>query len=148
MRGAADHITEALRDSFPRRVAQGIIAPHECEECSATRLGLSGRSWDEVPNDFAEEFSGSLPLLSPDAYHAYLPVWLRAAVENPNGEAASMVAINLSDKPSKEGFSHAQARVLIAVVEFIASHNVWGADDPSNMERVAAVKATWGEGVA
>jgi hypothetical protein len=96
----------------------------------------------------AEQFSGGLPLLSPDAYNAYLPIWLRAAVEDPNGNAAGIVAINLSGEPSKVGFTSAQAESLIAAVEFVANNNWCGPDDPVNLERVSAVKAEWRELVA
>ena len=91
----------------------------------------------------AEEFSGSLPLLSPDAYNAYLPVWLRAAIHNPDGEAAAMVAINLSSEPSQEGFTSAQAETLVAAVEYVASKSIWGPDDEANLEHLAAARAIW-----
>lgn len=144
MSSTSAQILRDLREAFPGRVVKGVITPHECEECAAIRAALSGRTWNEVPNDFAEECSGSLPLLSPDAYNAYLPIWLRAAVESPHGEAATMVPINLSSEPSHEGFTPAQARVLIAVAEFIAENSLWGPDDESNLEHRAAVKAEWG----
>jgi hypothetical protein len=143
-----DQLIEALKSAFPQRVVQGVITPHDCEECSALRLRLAGRSWNEIPNEVVEEFADGLPLLSPDAYNAYLPVWLRSAIENPDGDAAGMVPINLSSQQSKEGFTPAQARVLIAVVEFIANHCIFGAGDPVNIEKIAQVKATWSEDAA
>ena len=139
---------EALEQAFPQRVALEEITRHDCDECAAIRHGLAGRTWGEVPNAFAEEFYDSLPLLSPDAYNAYLAVWLRASVENPDGDAADMVAINLSHKPSQAAFTPAQARALIAAVEFVASNNLWGAEDPSNVEHTAAVRATWASVIA
>lgn len=144
----AAQLLRDLHEAFPQRVVGGVITPHECEECAAVRAGLSGRAWGEVPNEFAEEFSGSLPLLSPEAYNAYLPVWLRAAVESPSGEAATMVPINLSSEPSHQGFTPAQARTLIAVVEFIAQNSFWGPEDESNLAHLAAVRAEWGRHAA
>jgi hypothetical protein len=144
MPSSATQILRDLHDAFPQRVVEGVITPHECEECAAIRAALSGHAWGEVPSEFAEEFSGSLPLLSPEAYNAYLPVWLRAAVESPRGEAATMVPINLSNEPSHEGFTPTQARALVAVVEFIAENSFWGAEDESNVKHLAAVKAEWG----
>lgn len=141
-------VLDALHKSFPPRIVGGIITPHECDECIAIRRALEGRSWHEIPNAFAEKFSGSLPLLSPDAYNAYLPIWLRAAVEDPDGEAAAMVPINLSDAPSKTGFTPSQRSALIAVVEFIANHNWCGPDDPDNVKYVSAVRAEWGSSAA
>lgn len=148
MNTTAHEVLRVLHDAFPQRVVAGVITPHECDECAAIRRELSGRTWREVPSAFADEFSGSLPLLSPDAYNAYLPVWLRAAVENPDGEAATMIAINLSYEPSKTGFTAAQAHAIVATVEFVAAHNWCGSGDPVNIERLAAVKREWGGDVA
>jgi hypothetical protein len=136
-------VIAALNSAFPQRCPEGAVAPHGCEECVGIRSGLAGRTWGEVPDEFAEEFCDGLPLLSPDAYNAYLPVWLRAAVRDPRGEAAMMVGINLSENPSKVGFTVAQATALVDAVEYITQHNAWGADDPGNIEIVAAVKARW-----
>lgn len=141
-------VLEALYTAFSPRVVQGVITPHECEECAAMRQSLEGRTWHEIPNSFAEEFSGNLPLLSPDAYNAFLPVWLRAAVEQPDGDAAAMVSINLGDEPSKFAFTAAQAAALVQAVEFVAANNLWGTDDQGNVEHVAAVRAQWSNGVA
>ena len=141
-------VLHALHESFPPRVLHGVITPHECDECAAIRRALEGHSWQDIPNTFAEEFSGSLPLLSPDAYNAYLPIWLRAAVEHPGGEAAAMVPINLSSEPSKIGFTPSQCKALIATVEFITANNWCGPDDPVNLGHVFAVRAEWGGSVA
>jgi hypothetical protein len=148
MSRTASQLIDELNSAFPQRIVEGVITPHDCEECSVIRAALAGRTWGDVPNEFAEEFSGSLPLLSPDAYNAYLPIWLRAAVEIPDGEAATMVPINLSSEPSQEGFTPAQARALVRVVEFVAASNYWGADDEANVEHLAAVKATWSDRAA
>ena len=141
-------VLEALYAAFPPRVVLGVITPHECEECAAIRQSLEGRTWHEISNAFAEEFSGSLPLLSPEAYNAFLPVWLRAAVEQPDSLAAAMVSINLGNEPSKFAFTPSQASALIAAVEFVAANNLWGAADEGNVEHLAAVRAQWSGGVA
>jgi hypothetical protein len=139
----APEVLVLLHAAFPARAVCGVIAPHECEECDAISAVLSGRTWAEVPNAFAEQYSDSLPLLSADAYNAYLPVWLRAAIEAPDGEAAGMVPINLSNSPRKEGFTPSQMDAIVAVVEYVARSNIYGPDDPVNAEHVAAVRAEW-----
>ena len=141
-------VLEAVYAAFPPRVVLGVITPHECEECAAIRQALEGRTWHEISPSFAEEFSGSLPLLSPDAYNAFLPVWLRAAIEKPDGEAAAMVSINLGNEPSKFAFTPSQALALVAAVEHVAATNGWGAEDEGNIEHLAAVRAYWSGGVA
>ena len=148
MTAVSSQVLNQLQAAFPQRTVLGVITPHECDECAAIRSALAGRTWSEVPSSFAEEYCGSLPLLSPDAYNAYLPVWLRAAVENPDGNAAAMVPINLADEPSKEGFTPMQIEALLAVVEYVATHNVFGADEPSNVEKMAKVQSVWGRRAA
>ncbi|MCQ9379496.1 DUF6714 family protein [Methyloversatilis sp. XJ19-49] len=140
----SSQVIDQLQAAFPQRRVVDVITPHECDECAAIRSALAGRTWSEVPSSFAEEYCGSLPLLSPDAYNAYLPVWLRAAVENPDGDAAAMVPINLADEPIKEAFTPEQVDALIAVVEYVATHNVFGSDDPINLEKLAKVQSEWG----
>jgi hypothetical protein len=144
MTAVASQLLQQLQAAFPQRAVLSVITAHECEECAAIRSALVGRTWGEVPSAFAEEFCDSLPLLSPDAYNAYLPVWLRSAVEDPDGEAAAMVSINLTEDPSKVGFTPEQVKALVAVVEFVATHNVFGADDPVNVEKVLKVQSVWG----
>src|SRR5205085_7140035 len=93
---AAAEVQRELLEAFPQRVVSGVITPHECSECVAIRKMLAGKTWSEIPDTFAEEFCGSLPLLSPDAYNAYLPVWLRSAVRDPDGQAGRCILFNLS----------------------------------------------------
>lgn len=141
--GNAEHADQQLTEAFPARVPTGVITPHECPECDAIRKSLEGQSWREVPEAFAEEFSGSLPLLSPDAYNAYLPIWLRCALRNPDGAAAAMVLINLADDPHTTGFTPTQAAAILEVARAVTRSNHWGSDDEVNVERLAAVEAFW-----
>jgi len=130
--------------AFPARVVAGVITPHECPECDAIRKALSEKTWADIPDEFAEEFSGSLPLLSPDAYNAYLPIWLRCAVRNPCGDAAAMVLINVAADPHTEGFTASQAAAIIDVARCVTSTNDWGVDDEGNIESLAEIEAFWG----
>jgi hypothetical protein len=148
MSPAALQVLQQLESAFPERAVIGVITPHECDECSSMRMQLEGKTWCEVANEFAEEFAGSLPLLTSDAYNAYLPVWLRAAVVNPDGESANMIPINLANEPSHASFTAAQVAALTAVVEYVTNNNRWGAEDPTNVEAIKAVKAEWGDGAA
>ena len=135
---------DALVQAFPARVVEGPIAPHECDECAAIRAALTGRTWIEVPDSVAEEFSGSLPLLTEDAYNAYLPVWLRAALNDSSCEAASMLLINLADEPPTTKFSREQARTILLVARTVVQQNYWGPEDEGNLINLRAIEAAWG----
>ncbi|XZG69536.1 hypothetical protein ACTSKR_12870 [Chitinibacteraceae bacterium HSL-7] len=143
MKQRLEEVLKALYLAFPPRVVEGVITPHECEECAAMRRALAGHTWHELPSAFAQAYADSLPLLSPDAFHAFLPVWLRAAIESPDSEAAAMVAIHLGDAPSMSGFSRAQAEVIIQAMAYVAANNLWGENDQDNIAQLAAVRAHW-----
>ena len=53
----------------------------ECEEGVVLRRELPGKRWDEVPAEFVDSNSGSLPLLEPRALVAFLPAWLLRSLE-------------------------------------------------------------------
>jgi hypothetical protein len=134
--------------NFPQRLVSGVIAPHECEECSTLRQHLAPRTWSEVSDGFTEQYSGSLPLLSPDAYNAYLPAWLRAALHKPDGNVAGIILINLADEPPMEHFTQGQARALIRAARLLVTINPWGLGDPANVERLAEVERVWSASAA
>lgn len=138
---------ELLR-SFPQRLVSGVIAPHECEECLSLREHLAHRTWSEVSDEFAEQYCGSLPLLSPDAYNAYLPAWLWTALHRPDGIVAGIILINLADEPPMEHFTQAQVRALIRTARLLVTINGWGVNDPGNVERIAEIERVWGAGAA
>jgi hypothetical protein len=132
-----------LHAAFPERVVLGTIAPHECEECDALRQQLEHITWSAVPSEFLKSNEGALPLLSQEAYVAFLPAWLRQALREPDGEVASMLLINLRHEPQVSGFTAEQASVIIAVARFVATSNYWGPDDPVNIESLAAIEVAW-----
>ena len=137
----------SLHAAFPERPVSGVIAPHDCDECNALRKQLEGSTWSSLPSAFISANEGALPLLSQEAYVAFLPAWLRQAVQEPDGEVASMLLVNLAHEPQTTGFTAEQASVIIHVARFIVSSNYWGSGDPGNAKALAAIEAAW-NGVA
>jgi len=77
-----------LISAFPPRSFFGEISTHdECDDGIELRRELPGKRWDEVPPEFVEYNSGSLPLLTPDALTALLPAWLLRSVETLDQES-------------------------------------------------------------
>ncbi len=140
---SAETMVKSLFNAFPQRVARETVAPHECQECWALRDKLTGVTWQDVSGDFVNANDGALPLLSQEAYVAYLPAWLHQAVLDPNGPAAGMVLINLHDKPDVSGFTRCQAKVIMEVARFIVRSSIWGLDDPGNIESLAEIERVW-----
>jgi hypothetical protein len=125
-------------------VVEGVIAPHDCDECYALRAQLTGRVWDSIPAAFLDSNDGALPLLSQDAYVAFLPAWLMRAVRDPSGPLASMMLVNLRMEPNTSGFTPEQSSVIVDVARFIVAENGYPPDDPVNVESLAAVERAWG----
>jgi hypothetical protein len=132
-----------IRLAFQAQVVLGVITPHECEECLAIRVQLQSTPWSELPAEFVEANAGSLPLLSQEAYVAYIAAWLLQAIREPSEEVASMLLTNLSFEPQTTGFSLMQRKVIIKVAEHVVAESYWGPNDPSNIESLAAIHSAW-----
>lgn len=136
-------IVERLMSTFPQRTVEGEIVPHDCAECSMIRKQLAGASWQEIPSEFMRENPDVLPLLSREAYVAYLPAWLRQGVLDPNGEVAGMLLVHLRSSPRVARFSSEQMATIIGVAKFIAENNIFGPEDPVNGQSVAEIERLW-----
>lgn len=136
-------LEERLRLAFPEREVSGDIAPHDCEECNALQFNLEKTTWTRVPSEFVKANDGALPLLTEDAYAAFLPAWLLQAVREPSEEVADMILVNLRHEPRTEGFTPEQASTIIDVARYITANNFWGPTDPVNVDSLAAIKAAW-----
>ncbi|MDH5670356.1 MAG: hypothetical protein OEY86_20335 [Nitrospira sp.] len=132
-----------LFNVFPQRIVSGPVVSHECVECSALRDQLTGMMWQDIPGDFINANDGALPLLSHEAYVAFLPAWLHQAVLDPSGPAAGMVLINLHHEPDVSGFTHRQAKVIMEVARYIVHSSIWGPKDPGNIESLAEIERVW-----
>ncbi len=137
-----------LHDAFPERKVLGAIAHHACEECCALRLQLAHTTWSHIPAEFVRESDGSLPLLTEEAYIAFLPAWLLQGIREPSEEVAAMLLVNLRHEPRTDGFTPEQAATIIDVARFITANSIWGPSDPVNVDALAAIKAGWGKVVS
>jgi hypothetical protein len=77
-----DEFRRRLTRAFPPQPFHGLVSSHdECDEGIALSQELPGKRWDEIPTDFVDFNSGSLPLLEPTALRAFLPAWLLRSME-------------------------------------------------------------------
>jgi hypothetical protein len=142
----SETVREMLVRVFPRRVVEGQTAPHDCPECLTLRGQLSGVTWPEVPSDFIRDRPDALPLLSHEAYLAFLPAWLRVGAVEPDGEVAGMLLVNLGYNPDTAGFTADQRAAVVEVARHIIRDGFWGPDDPDNVKAMAAIERIWSEG--
>jgi hypothetical protein len=140
----SSEIENLLLHAFPQRTVDGEIALHDCEECTALRAELTGVTWVEIPTDFIHSNDGALPLLSRQAYIAFLPAWLRVGLREPDGPNAGMLLVNLREADTN-GFTPQQAHAIVEFVAFITSHNIFGPQDPVNSQSLAMVRQLWSQ---
>jgi len=92
MRILDSELTKRIESAFPATRCTGPITKfdnqqgEEFDEDQFVFEALSGRTWKEVPRQFVREHPGSLVLLGPEAFSAFLPIWLLCAMEEMNHE--------------------------------------------------------------
>ena len=75
-----------------------------------------------------DEHYYALPLLSDEAYLAFLPAWLTRAVSDPAGPVAGMLLSHFG-AGRRAGLSDRQARTIVAVADFVAHNGAFNFDE-------------------
>lgn len=132
-----------LLDAFPPKAFSGEVASHNCAECQEIRATLGGASWWSVPAAFIQKHSDHLPLLTQQAYKAFLPAWMCEAVSQPSGETAALLLGNLMEGAFASYFSQQESYAVVQVAKWIAEKNGFGTEDPANMEAVTTIRQKW-----
>ena len=109
---------DSLDSAFPVFRVSGEIARHDCEECASIRGILKDKNWKELDSEFLRESYDALPLLTSEAFHAFVPAWLSYSLENPHDEVSEFLLIHLSDMPKTKLFTKQQARIILEIVDF------------------------------
>lgn len=138
-----DALLSEMPHVFPVAEFEGVVAPHDCEECNSISATLRGTTWREVTSEFLVDNSGIQSLLSPDAYVAFLPAWLRYAVEDPDSLIAGDLMAHLTYDPEVERFSPRQRNFIVRAAEYILAKNCYGEDDPVNQRQLLDVHDKW-----
>jgi hypothetical protein len=141
-------IVEKLIGVFRRTIVGGPVASHDRPECQQLRSQITGIAWLDVPPEFIRDHPDVLPLLSPDAYLAFLPAWLRQGVLEPEGEVADVLLVNLACDPDPTGFTLKQRDAVVDVARFIVQKNGRGPEDPENVKSLVAIERAWAAVVA
>ena len=138
-------IIETFADeAFP---AWEVLAGHDCEECTAVREAFRGQSPFSLQPSVLKQRFDSLPLLSPAAFHHFLPAYLLSAIDDPEDELAQFLLYSLAPNRKDEFwverfrlFSPAESGVILAVVEYLASYDPEG----WNLKDFERARRNWG----
>ena len=92
-------LIESMRRSFPAMRYTGKVTPHDgewlpeltedtaiLEDDKLLYDGLNGRRWTEISDQLLEAVPDGLPLLTDEAFVAFLAAWLIRSLENIHGE--------------------------------------------------------------
>ena len=143
----AAEIKSLLIDAFPSRTVDGPIAPHDCEECERLRDHLTGISWISVPDTFPIDNPWALPLLTPEAYTAYLPAWLRASITVPESDLAMALLVNLEAAETALGFTPNQVATILETARYLVEMGKFGPDVVA-IEQLTNIETIWGPNAA
>jgi hypothetical protein len=90
---AAATLRQTITLAFPPVVFRGGITPmdgearaDEIDDDLDLRDNLRNRAWNEVAAAVIARHAGDLPLLTPEAFAAFLPAWLMRSLENLSGD--------------------------------------------------------------
>jgi hypothetical protein len=128
--------------AFPRGTD---VASHDCEECDRIREAFGQQAPFSLPGEVLEYYHDSLPLLSSEAFHHFLPAYLIYAVENPASLVAQSAWFSLSPPVLDEfyasrfgRFSEAEKAVVLQVAEYLIN-----ADKDLQAEEVERARRYW-----
>ena len=79
--------------SFPRGAD---TAGHDCEECDGIRRAFNRQAPFSLPGDVLEYHHDSLPMMTPEAFHHFLPAYLIYAIDHPDSLVAEFAWFSLS----------------------------------------------------
>ena len=130
--------------AFPRGID---TAGHDCDECDGIRKAFDRQAPFSLPADVLEYHYDSLPMMTPEAFHHFLPAYLTFAIDHPDSLVAQFAWFSLSP-PELNGFyaerfgrfSEAEKAVVLQVAEYLIN-----ADNDLGSEEVARARRYWCE---
>ena len=134
-----ESIASAFRDvPYP---GDDQIALHDCPRCRELRDDLRGKLSSVLADGVLERDCGDLALLSPAAFHHFVPAYMLYSLIHPDSEVAFFTCQNLGVAGFDSFylqrfrlFSFQQREAAIAFLEYFRSHES-ADDDPDIRER-------------
>jgi hypothetical protein len=154
----AQELRDQIREAFPAAPFYGPITPCDCEECLDIREGLRHKQWDQVSAAFLD-FTCSPTLLTPEAFHAFLPAYLLRALDDLSGRTVVLefTVYSLCPDDDEEDCWEAHAQSLLPRVSLMSPSQTQAirsfllfvqeyADDRGGLRAfiTRGLKTTWG----
>lgn len=87
--GILNRIVEVFPLSSPPMEVVSLLARELHSSAEEIEAALDGQAWPDVPKAVLEDQAKNILALSPEAFHYYMPAFLRAATQNPAGDSAT-----------------------------------------------------------
>jgi len=107
-----------IRSVFPDVVFLGQITPADKEtgedfdDERTLHAALHGKRWSEIPASFLSPSSYSIPLLTEEAFEAFLPAWLSRALDDGEVRRAVVYAFSPKQREGSQSFMDCRIRRL------------------------------------
>ena len=106
------------------------------------RRTFSHRAWNDLDADL-DAHDGILPLLTPEAYCAFLPAWIGRGLEDPEGGVATMALINMESSDHVDRFTALQRAVLVECAQYIHRSDPFRVQDEESIREIEIVRVRW-----
>jgi len=136
-------LSKKLERVFPPERFRRLVAAHDCEECDAIRATFSHKAWTDVLDAELDAHDGVLPLLTPEAYCAFLPAWIRRGLWEPDGGVATMALINMESSEHVDRFTPLQRTVLLECVQHIHQSDPFRVQDEESLRELESIQQRW-----
>jgi Family of unknown function (DUF6714) len=116
-----DNLREQLREAFPSVAFSGPITPvdssndEQYEDERQLQGVLRARSWTGVPSAFITTYADSLPLLTREAFAAFLPAWLNCGLVDASVREAVVSVFDKGRAGEPSDFTDNRVKLLTSV---------------------------------
>jgi hypothetical protein len=128
-------VRQAIEAAFEAKPFNGpIVRPRFWdEEMRGIHSAFFGKSWREVTSEVVEAQWDNLPLLSAEAQAYYIPAYILATLENPEGNHVISTLMTLEHIQVFEGYTVQQCRAVVEFLRWIISELPEDYTSPSNL---------------
>ncbi|MBW3635626.1 MAG: hypothetical protein KY445_04050 [Armatimonadetes bacterium] len=141
MEAQSEKIKNQITEAFAqvRYPGDKHIAYHQdCLECDRVRADFRGQSPTTLEKDVIEWHHDSLPLLSPKAYHFFLPAYLFQALDDAHSGVTEMLLYSLdsTEKKRLKLFNKDQKEAIRSFLNWLQSVNEYRDEEVENARKI------------
>jgi hypothetical protein len=128
-------VRQAIESGFEAKMFDGPIVKGLFwdDELRGIQGAFSGKSWRDVTIEVVEAQWDNLPLLSAQATAYYIPAYMLASLEDPEGNHVLSTLLTLEHIQIFEGYTVQQCKAVVEFLRWIISERPEEYTSPSNL---------------